>query len=185
MIDDARRGRYEIEIEFALEAFGDDLEVQETEEATAEAEAQRGRAFGFERETCVIETKPGHRLAQVFEVCGVDGKETAEDDGLRRLEAWQRFGGRVFLIGDGVANTRICHFFDGCSKEADFSGSEMVEHFLLGTEDADSFDLIACVRRHQRDALALLQVAVDDAYEHDDAEIRVVPAVDEHRLQGL
>ena len=55
----------------------------------------------------------------------------------------------------------------------------------IGPDDADSFDLIACVRRHQLDALALLQVAVDDAYEHDDAEIGVVPAVDEHRLQGL
>ena len=38
-------------------------------------------------------------------------------------------------------------------------------------------------RRHQLDLLALLQHAVDDAHQHDDAEIGVVPAVDQQRLQ--
>jgi hypothetical protein len=33
--------------------------------------------------------------------------------------------------------------------------------------------------------LALLQHAVDDAHQHDDAEIGVVPAVDQHRLERL
>src|SRR5262249_28378221 len=34
-------------------------------------------------------------------------------------------------------------------------------------------------------ALALLQAAVDDAGEHDNTEVRVVPAVDQHGLQRL
>src|SRR5216684_2961599 len=34
------------------------------------------------------------------------------------------------------------------------------------------------------DAVALLDGAVDHAHEHDDAEIGVVPAVDEERLEG-
>ena len=38
---------------------------------------------------------------------------------------------------------------------------------------------------HHADVLALLQHAVDDADQHDDAEIGVVPAVDQHGLQRL
>jgi hypothetical protein len=36
---------------------------------------------------------------------------------------------------------------------------------------------------HHADGLALPQHAVDDAHQHDDAEIGVVPAVDQHGLQ--
>ncbi len=38
---------------------------------------------------------------------------------------------------------------------------------------------------HHADGLALLQDAVDDAHQNDDAEIGVVPAVDQHGLQRL
>src|SRR5262249_60223787 len=39
------------------------------------------------------------------------------------------------------------------------------------------------IRAHHADALALLHGAIDDADKHDDAEIDVVPAVDQQRLQ--
>ena len=39
------------------------------------------------------------------------------------------------------------------------------------------------VGRHHLDLLALLQGSVEHAHQHDDAEISVVPAVDEQRLQ--
>jgi len=40
-VDDRRRGRDQVEIEFARQPLLDDLEVQEAEEAAAEAEAER------------------------------------------------------------------------------------------------------------------------------------------------
>jgi hypothetical protein len=43
--------------------------------------------------------------------------------------------------------------------------------------------VIGRARAHHLDLLALLQHAVDDAHQHDDAEIGVVPAVDQHGLQ--
>ena len=45
VIDDARRRGDEVEVELALEPLGDDLQVQQPQEAAAEAEAKRRRAF--------------------------------------------------------------------------------------------------------------------------------------------
>ena len=53
----------------------------------------------------------------------------------------------------------------------------------LGVKIADALHLIGGLGAHHADLLALLQHAVDDAHEHHDAEIIVVPAIDEHRLQ--
>ena len=53
----------------------------------------------------------------------------------------------------------------------------------LGREHADAVDLVGRVGAHHADALALLEHAVDDAEQHDDAEIGVVPAVDQQRLE--
>ena len=49
LVDDARRGGDEVEVELALQPLLDDLEVQQAEEAAAEAEAERGRAFPSRR----------------------------------------------------------------------------------------------------------------------------------------
>ncbi len=53
----------------------------------------------------------------------------------------------------------------------------------LRREEADALDVIGRVGAHHADALALLHHAVDDADQHDDAEIDVVPAIDQQRLQ--
>ena len=42
LVDDRRRGRDQVEIELALQPLLDDLEMQQPEEAAAEAEAERG-----------------------------------------------------------------------------------------------------------------------------------------------
>ena len=53
----------------------------------------------------------------------------------------------------------------------------------LRREDADAVDVVGGAGPHHADALALLEHAVDDAHQHDDAEIGVVPGVDEERLE--
>ncbi len=67
--------------------FLNDLEMQEAEEAAAEAEAERGGRFHLEREARVIETQLAHCRAQGFEVVRIDREETAEHDWDRGLEA--------------------------------------------------------------------------------------------------
>ena len=53
----------------------------------------------------------------------------------------------------------------------------------LGREHADAVDIVSRIGAHHADALVLAQHAVDDAHEHHDAEIDVVPAVDQQRLE--
>ena len=89
----------------------------------------------------------------------------------------------LLLVGDGVADLGVGHLLDLGGQETDFAGAEHVDRFLLGREHADALDLIDGVGRHHADLLALLQFAVDDAHQHDDAEIGVVPGIDQQRLQ--
>ena len=183
VVDDARRRGDEIEVELALQPLGDDLEVQQPEEAAAEAEAERRRAFRLVGEARIVEAQPRHRLAQVLELGGIDREQAAEHHRLRRLEARQRLRRRLALVGDRVADARVGHLLDGGGEEADLAGPELAQHLLLGAEDADALDLVGAARGHQLDLLALLEHAVDDAHQHDDAEIGVIPAVDQQRLE--
>ncbi len=67
--------------------------------------------------------------------------------------------------------------------EADLAGAEAVDGQHLRREHADALDLVFGVRAHHADGLALGQHAVDDAHQNHDAEIGVVPAIDQQRLQ--
>ena len=76
VVDDVRRGRDEVEVELALEPLADDLEVQQAEEAAAEAEAERHRRLGLVDQRGVVELELVERLAQVRVVGAVD-RDTA------------------------------------------------------------------------------------------------------------
>ena len=157
--------------------------MQQPEEAAAEAEAERGGGFHLEREAGVVEPQLAHRRAQRLEIVGIDREQAAEHHRDRRLEARQHLGDRLAVVGDGVADARVGDFLDRGGDEADLAGAEFVDLRHLRREEADALDVIGGVGAHHADALALLHHAVDDAHQHDDAEIDVVPAVDQQRLQ--
>ena len=68
-------------------------------------------------------------------------------------------------------------------QEADLARSKHGRILHFRRERSDAVDLIGRIGADHLDALALFQRAVEDTYKHDDAEIGVVPAVDEERLQ--
>src|ERR1700722_4280906 len=86
-IDDRGCSRDQIEIELALKPLADDLEMKQAQKAAAKAEPERGRTLGFIGEACIVEMELAQRVAQIFEQRGVDGKQAAEHDLLRRLES--------------------------------------------------------------------------------------------------
>src|SRR4029078_13517589 len=102
---------------------------------------------------------------------------------LCRLEAGEWGRRRLLLVGDGIAYARVGHLPDRSCDKADLSGADPVAHFLFGAEDADTIDLVGGAGRHQPDALALVEPAVEDTHQHDHAEVGVVPAVDEEGLE--
>ena len=126
-VDDRGRGGDQVEVELALQPLLDDLEVQQAEEAAAEAEAERGRGLHLVGEAGVVEAQLADGGAQILEVGGVDREQAAEHHRLRRLEAGQRVGGRAAVLGDGVADAGVGHFLDRAGDEAELAGAELVD----------------------------------------------------------
>ena len=154
----------------------DDFQMQQAEKAAAEAEAERGGGFHLERKAGVVEPQLAHRRAQHLEIVGVDRKQSAEHHRDRRLEAGQHLRHRLAVVGDGVADAGVGDFLDRRGDKTDLAGAEFVGWRQLRREEADALDIVSGVGAHHADALALFHHAVDDAHQHHDAEIDVVPA---------
>ena len=103
----------------------------------ASAEAQGRAGFHLIGEAGVVQPQLADGGAQVLEVGGVHREQAAEDHRLDFLEALQRFGGRLLLVGDGVADGGVGHFLDLGGDEADLAGAQLVHRSVLGQEDAD------------------------------------------------
>src|SRR5438309_643880 len=76
---DRRRRRDQVELELALQALLDDLEMQQPEEAAAKAEAEGGGVLGLVRERGVVQLQLLQGLLQVDELFGVARKQAGED----------------------------------------------------------------------------------------------------------
>ena len=184
VIDDRRRGRDQVEVELALQPLLDDLQMQQPEEAAAEAEAERGRGLRLVMEAGVVERAawPGCRAA-------ARNRRRRPGTGRRRRPDWTGLKpGSAAAVGRCssviVSPTLVsATVLDAGGDEADLAGAEAVDRHALGREHADAIDLVGGAGRHQADFLAGLQRAVDDAHQDDDAEIGVVPAVDQQRLE--
>ncbi len=61
---------------------------------------------------------------KILELRGVDREQAAEHHRDRRPEAGQHFGGRLPIIGDGVADAGVGHLLDRAGEKADLAGAE-------------------------------------------------------------
>ena len=104
-INDSRRGGNQIHVEFAFQALLHDFQVQQTQEAAAEAETQCLRHFRLEFQRSVVELQFFQRVAQGFVVVAFHGIESGEYLALHFFETGQR-------LGSGVLHQRyrITHF---------------------------------------------------------------------------
>ena len=95
LVDHRGRGGDQVEVIFAGQPLLDDLEVEQAEEAAAEAEAERGAGLHLEAEAGVVEAQLVEAVAELLEVGGVDREQAAEHHRLDLLEAGQRLGRRA------------------------------------------------------------------------------------------
>src|SRR5690606_28865211 len=79
LVDDRGGRRDQVEVELAAQALLNDLQVQQAQEAAAEAEAQGGRGFHLIGEAGVVQAQLADGGAQVLEIGGVDREQAAED----------------------------------------------------------------------------------------------------------
>src|SRR5471030_783873 len=184
-VDDGRRRRDQVHVEFALQAFLHDFHVQQAEEAAAEAEAQRLRHFRLVHQRGVVELQFFQRIAQRVVLVGLDREQAGEHLRLDFLEARQRRGGRTVGQRDGVADLGDLQFLDAGDDEAHLPGRQRLQRHRTRREHADVLDQLHRIGGHQTDLVLRLQRAVDHAYQHDHADIGVVPRVDDQRLQRI
>ncbi len=182
-IDHRRRGRDQVEVELAGQALLDDLQMQEAEKAAAEAEAERGRGLRLVVEARVVEAELAETVTQLLEIVGVHRIEPAPDHRHGRLEAGQRLGGRAPIFGDGIADAAIGDGLDRGGEKTDLAGAEILHRQHLRRKDADLLDRVHRTGGHHAHALAAPQAAVLHPDQRHYAEIRVVPAIDQQRLE--
>ncbi len=183
-VDDGRCGGDDVDIELALDALADDVEMQEAKKSATKSETQSGGSFHFEGKACVVEAELAHGLAQILKTRCIDGEEAGEDHRLGGLEAGKRLCRLVAIVGHGVAHSRVSHLLDRGGEEADLPRAERRYHLLLGAENADALHEVGRVGEHELYLHALFQFAIDDADQNDDTEIRIVPAIDQQGFQG-
>ena len=182
-VEHARRGRHEIHVELALEPLLHDLHVEQAEEAAAESKPERSRRFGLEEKRRVVEPQLLERLAQLGVLMALDRIQARKHHRLQLFEAGKRLRRRPVGLGDRVADLRVAHGLDVRDDEADFAGPEIVDRHRLRRKHADLIDLVVLPLRHQPDLRALPQRAFEHPRDDDDAAIRVVPRVEDQRLQ--
>src|SRR5206468_12275174 len=103
--------------------------------------------------------------------------QPAEHDWNCGLEAREHVADRLTVVCDGIADACVGHLLDRRGDEPDFAGAELFYLLHLRREETDALDVIGGVGSHHPNALTFLQHAVDDAHQHYDAEIDVIPGV--------
>ena len=178
-----RRRRDQVEVELAGQPLLDDLQVQQPQEPAAEAEPQRGRCLRIVVEAGVVQPQPAQAFPQLLEIVGIHRIQAAPYHRHRGLEPGQRLACRRPVVGDRVADRAVGHRLDRSGDEADLAGPQIVRRDHLRTEDAHLLDLMDRAGGHHADALPTLQPPVPHADQDHHAEVLVVPAIDQQRLQ--
>ena len=181
LVDDVGLGRDELEVELALEPLADDLEVQQAEEAAPEAEAQRHRRLRLVDERGVVELELVEGLAQVGVVGAVEREQPREDHRLGVAVAAEGGAGGLDEVGHRVADPALAHVLHAGDEVAHLADAQALARHRLGADDADLEQLVGGPGRHHDDALARVEVAVDDPHVGDHAAVGVVDRVEDHR----
>ena len=183
-IDHAGRRGHQVEIEFALEALLNDLEVEKPQASAPESQAEGSARFRFVVERGIVQVQLRQRVAEMAVVAGVRRIQAAEHDGDRLPETGQGDRGRLPGIGDRVTDLRIGHPTDRRREESHLAGGERFRRSRARFEDTDPIDLVVGAAGHHPNLLADLEDAIDDAHQDHHAKVGVVPAVDQEGSQG-
>ncbi len=182
-VDDVRGSRDEVKVELSLQTLANDLQVEQSEEAAAKAEAEGCGGFGLEGQRRVVELEALEGVAQVREVRSVDWVDAGEDHRVRVAVALEGLGCAAHLAGDGVADAGLTNVLHARDQVADLSGADALFRLRLGRDDAQLQEFVGGARRHHAHALTGRQNAVDDTHVGDDAAVRVVHGVKNHRAR--
>ena len=183
LIDDVRGRRDEVEVIFALETLENDLHVQQTKEAAAEAEAEGDGIFLRVAHRGVVQLQFFQRVTQIAVFRAVRRVHAGEDHRLRLMVARKRLGCRIFHARDGVAHAGVGDSLDGGCEISDLARAETFgRDHALRVQISDLHDLVDCAGGHHADIHAGIHRAVHDAQIDDRAAVGIILAVENQAL---
>ncbi len=134
------RGQNQRKIVLAPQPFLDDLEVEQAEKATAEAEPECDRRVLLVGQGGIVELELFEGLAEVRVLLGRHRVHRGEDNRFGLFVARQRFWRPLVGIGDGVADRDIRYRLDPGDDVAHHSRGQLFGRDLLDLEQADLLD---------------------------------------------
>ncbi|MNG89131.1 hypothetical protein D3C79_479860 [compost metagenome] len=173
----------QFQIVFTLQTLLNDLHVQQTQEATAEAKAQRGRALWFIEQGGVVQAQLAQRITEGFIIVGTDREQAGIHLWLHFFKAWQHFVCWLASQRQGIAHWRAEDIFNGADQPAHFA---TVQHVAIDTfrgENPQTVGVISLASTHDLNFIALAQGAVFHPDQGDNAKVVIKPGVDDQRLQ--
>jgi hypothetical protein len=82
------------------------------------------------------------------------GKRPQKTTGCAGLEAGERVGRALALVGDGVAHAGVADLLDLGGEHADLARAELLDVDHLGAQDGEAVDGVDGVGLHHADAVA-------------------------------
>ena len=141
------------------------------------------RRLRLVEERRVVQAQLLERVAQLGVLVPLDRVEAGEHHRLQLFEAREGLDRRPCRFGDRVADLRVADLLDVRDEKSHLAGAQRVHRHRLGREDAELLGIVVLSFRHQPDPHARADRAVDDADDDHDAAIRVVPRVEDQRLE--
>ena len=177
-------GGDKVQVELALQALDDDLQMQKAKKAAPEAKAQRHAGLCVKAQGRIVQAKLFQRVLQVGIIRAVGGINAAEHHRRHLAVAGQRLSRGSGHTRDGVAHAGVLQRFDGRGKITYLTrlqraaGSQRRSAHM-----ADLHGRELSARLHQLHGLAHGKAAVEHAQIDDDALVGVVHRVEDQRFQ--
>ncbi len=175
----------DVHVELPEKALLDDFQVQQSQEAAAEAEAQRQRTLRFVGEGSVVKLEFFQRGAQFLELGGIYRVKAGEDHGLHLFKARNGLCARRFYMGDGIAHLHLHGRLDARNDIADISGTHLAGGVELKFEVAHFLRLILVAGGEELHLVSLAEYPVHHLEIGDDAAELVEDGVENEGLERL
>ncbi len=176
-------GGDDVHVELAEQPLLHNFQVQQAQEAAAEAEAQGQRALRLVGKGGVVELELLQRSAQFLELGSIHRIQTGEDHRLYFFEACNGLCARTFHVRDGVAHLYFHGRLDAGDNVAYIPGTHLSGGVQLEFQVAYFLRLVLVAGGEEFHLVPLADGAVHHFKVGDDAAERVEHRVKDKRLQ--
>ena len=154
--------------------------MQQTQEATAETEAQRGRSFRLVNQRGIVELQFIQRVTQRRVVRTVNREQAREHHRLGVLVTTQGLFGGLSGGGDGITHTGLTDVLHTGNEVTHLAHAQALRGHGLRGNHADFEQVMLSAGGHHLNLLTRLQATVHNTHIGDHAAVGVVHRVKNH-----